>query len=80
MKHRTLAMVAFLAAAGTGFHLPASAQTAVGGPTRQAVVGGPTRQNSPVLPPNKGGSVPVRPPPSAVKCSAGACAAADMHR
>jgi hypothetical protein len=79
MKHRALAMVALLALAGTAFHQGASAQTSVGGPTRQTAVGGPTRQTSPVLPPNKGGSAPVSPPLTPVKCSGSACAAKGTH-
>ena len=80
MKHGALATVALLAVAGTTFHQPASAQTSVGGPTKQTAVGGPTKQTSPVLPSNKAGSVPVTPPPTPEKCSAGACAATSMHR
>jgi hypothetical protein len=80
MKHGTLAMVALLAVAGTAFQQGASAQTSVGGPTKQTAVGGPTRQTSPVVPSNKGGSTPVTPPPTPVKCSAGACTAKGTHR
>jgi len=80
MKHGALALVALLAVAGTAFHRPASAQTSIGGPKKPTAIGGPTKQTSPVLPSNKAGSVPVTPPPTPVKCSAGACAAKSMHR
>jgi hypothetical protein len=80
MKHGALALVALLAVAGTAFDQGASAQTAVGGPTRQTAIGGPLKQTSPVLPPNKGGSAAVSPPPAPVKCAGGACAAKGPHR
>ena len=80
MKHPALALVALLAVAGTALHQPASAQTSVGGPKKPPAIGGPTTQTSPVVPSNKAGSVPVNPPPTPVKCSAGACAAKSTHR
>jgi hypothetical protein len=60
MKNRALAIAVILGAFG---NFPASAQTSVGGPpAKQNAVGGPVKQNSPVLPPNKAGTVSVTAP------------------
>jgi hypothetical protein len=63
MKNRALAIVVILGAFGN-FYPPAFAQSSVGGPppTRQNAVGGAMKQNSPVLPPNKAGTVSVTAP------------------
>ena len=67
MKYAAVAMVTALIILGNG--LPASAQTAIGGPKKQAPVGGAARQNSLVLPVNKTASIPaakINPPPRPV--------------
>jgi hypothetical protein len=63
MKNGALAVVVILGAFGN-FSPPALAQSSVGGPppTKQNAVGGPVKQNSPVLPPNKAGTVSVTAP------------------
>lgn len=74
MKSRAFLTVMILGAFASAFHQPALAQNAVGGPTKRTAVGGPVKQSSPVVPPNKGASIPVS-APSQVKCAAGPCAA-----
>jgi hypothetical protein len=67
MKYAAIAMITTLIVIGNG--LPASAQTSIGGPKKQAQVGGAARQNSPVLPVNKTASIPaakINPPPRPV--------------
>ena len=65
MKNGALAVVVILGAFGN-FYAPAFAQSSVSGPpAKQNAVGGPVKQTSPVLPPNKAGTVSVTPPSNA---------------
>jgi hypothetical protein len=94
MKNAALVIVTIFAVLGGVFDHPAFAQNSVGGPTRRTVVGGPVKQTSPVLPPNKGGSIavsgsapprpvsppPAPPPPSHVKCTVGPCLVGEPKR
>jgi hypothetical protein len=96
MRNAAFVAVIFLGALGSAFEYPAFAQNSVGGPTKRTVIGGPVKQTSPVLPPNKGGSILVSqgpasprpissppappPPPSHVKCTIGPCLVKGSNR
>ena len=72
LKNRALVIVMLATAFASYFHDSAFAQTSIGGPNRQNALGGAVKQTSPVLPVNKGGSVPIS-SPSHSKCAAGPC-------
>jgi hypothetical protein len=58
----------------SGFHHPASAQSAIGGPKKPTAIGGAAKQSSPVVPTSKGATVALS-EPSHSKCPAGPCVA-----
>lgn len=59
MNNGAVAIVLVFVAFGNDLCHPASAQTSVGGPKKQVVVGGAATQKSPVVPVNKGVSIPT---------------------
>jgi hypothetical protein len=57
MKNAALVIIMAAVALGSGFHRPASAQSAIGGVKKQNALGGPVKQTSPVVPANKAAPV-----------------------
>jgi hypothetical protein len=62
MKNAALVVIMVAIAAGSGFHRPASAQSAIGGVKKQTALGGPVKQTSPVVPVNRAAVVTINKP------------------